>query len=264
VAIGAHRPDEAFTVGDWTVQPDLCRLSRGHSSVHLQPRPMELLVFLAQHAGSAVSRELIHDAVWQQHAVGEGVLRRTIAILRRALGDDAHKPTYIETIPKRGYCLIAPIGRTRAPEHPGGTDTIDHGLPCGESLSRHDDGRAEETPAQIECSLEFGDHGFPLREVVNIIGRTPEATVRLGCDRVSRRHAQIIIAGGSAFIEDLASKNGTSVRGRRIHKPTQLADGDEIAIGSFVMVFRDHTACATDTELYTEDEEPDGENRDLH
>jgi hypothetical protein len=225
---------------------------------------MELLVCLARNAGRAVSKESIYDAAWHKHAVGEGVLRRTVAILRRALGDDARNPTYIETIPKRGYCLIAPVSWPGEHEHFGATDTIDRAsrfvLP-GEIHDARSDG---ETRTPLECSLEFGDHGFPLREVVNLIGRSSQASVRLDCDRVSRRHAQIIIAGGLAFIEDLGSRNGTSVRGRRMYKPTQLGDGEEIGIGSFLMVFRSHFGWDSETDLYTEADGPGDETRDLH
>jgi ABC transport system ATP-binding/permease protein len=48
---------------------------------------------------------------------------------------------------------------------------------------------------------------------------------------VSRRHARIVVEGTRTTIEDLESRNGTFVRGRAIHRPTPLADGDEVAFG---------------------------------
>jgi TolB-like protein/DNA-binding winged helix-turn-helix (wHTH) protein/Tfp pilus assembly protein PilF len=98
-----------FRLGDWTVEPSLNRLTRGDTSVQLEPKAMDVLVFLAQHAGEVLSREAIIDAVWAEDFVGEGVLRRAITVLRDALGDDARNPSYIETISKRGYRLIAEV-----------------------------------------------------------------------------------------------------------------------------------------------------------
>jgi formylglycine-generating enzyme required for sulfatase activity/dienelactone hydrolase len=69
-----------------------------------------------------VSHEAIIDAVWAQQYVGEGVLRRAVASLREALGDDAKSPTYIETISKRGYRLIAPLGQKNVEGAPPDAD----------------------------------------------------------------------------------------------------------------------------------------------
>lgn len=69
---------------------------------------MDLLVFLAQHRGEVMSKEAIADAVWRREFVSDGTLSHAIAQLRHALGDDTKSPSYIETIPTRGYRLIAP------------------------------------------------------------------------------------------------------------------------------------------------------------
>jgi TolB-like protein/DNA-binding winged helix-turn-helix (wHTH) protein/Tfp pilus assembly protein PilF len=105
---GAEKPSP-FHVGDWLVEPSLNRLIRGEDTVHLEPRAMDLLVFLARRPGEVLSHQALIDGVWAEQFVGEAVLRQTIAALREALGDDARDPTYIETIPKRGYRLIAPV-----------------------------------------------------------------------------------------------------------------------------------------------------------
>jgi pSer/pThr/pTyr-binding forkhead associated (FHA) protein len=56
--------------------------------------------------------------------------------------------------------------------------------------------------------------------------------------RVSRRHARIVVSGGAATLEDLDSKNGTRLRGRKITHVEALRDGDEIRVGSLKMTFR--------------------------
>ena len=85
---------------------------------HLEPQVMDLLVFLAATAGRVVSKDELIDAVWNGRFISETTLTRAVADLRRALGDNQRSPEYIETIPKRGYRLIAAVsvsGHTGAP-----------------------------------------------------------------------------------------------------------------------------------------------------
>ena len=101
---------DGFALGDWLVQPDLNRVSRGVSAVQLEPKLMDLLVFLAERGGRVVSKDELVDGVWKIEFISEWAITRAIAKLRRALGDDAAAPRYIETISKRGYRLIAAVG----------------------------------------------------------------------------------------------------------------------------------------------------------
>ena len=103
----AGRPD--FLVGDWLVQPGLVRISRGTVNVRLRPQLMDVLVCLADRAGKTVSKTEVFASVWAGQSVTESALARCIAELRQLLGDDAHQPRFIETIPKRGYRLVAPV-----------------------------------------------------------------------------------------------------------------------------------------------------------
>jgi AAA ATPase domain len=77
---------------------------------------MDLLAFLATTGGRVVSKDEIIDAVWQGRFIAESTLTRSIADLRRALGDDQGAPQYVETIPKRGYRLVAPISDAGRPD----------------------------------------------------------------------------------------------------------------------------------------------------
>lgn len=70
-----------------------------------------MLLYLAQRSGQVVSRDELLTAVWPGVLVGDDALTQAIIKLRKALGDDAKRPTYIETLAKRGYRLIAPVGR---------------------------------------------------------------------------------------------------------------------------------------------------------
>ena len=98
-----------FMLGDWTVSPQLDRIQNGDETRHLEPRSMDLLVFLSRQPAVVVSKDEIIEAVWEARFVADSALSRVIADLRQALGDDARRPRFIETIPKRGYRLIAEV-----------------------------------------------------------------------------------------------------------------------------------------------------------
>ena len=105
-----------FRLGEWLVDPSTDRLQRDGHTRSLQPKFMHLLTFLAEHEGEVVSRERIVDQVWGKHYVADGTLRHAISVLRRTLGDDVHKPHYIETISTKGYRLIADVGKLSVTE----------------------------------------------------------------------------------------------------------------------------------------------------
>lgn len=99
--------------------------------------------------------------------------------------------------------------------------------------------------------LILRDRELLLGEGETILGRGRDATIRLIGKGVSRHHARITVRDREATLEDLQSKNGTQVRGARIESATRLADGDEILLGSFSMVFRSTPRTgSTETEDY--------------
>jgi adenylate cyclase len=103
-----------FRVGDWLVEPDLNRISRTETTVAIEPKVIEVLVFLAENPGEVAAKRDILRAVWHDTYVSEDVLLYAISELRKAFGDDARRPHVIETIPRRGYRLIAPVSRSAA------------------------------------------------------------------------------------------------------------------------------------------------------
>jgi len=70
---------------------------------------MDVLEYLAVHAGEVVSTDELISTVWQGRVVGDGTVYQSINQLRQALGDSTGKAGYIETIAKRGYCLVADV-----------------------------------------------------------------------------------------------------------------------------------------------------------
>ena len=100
---------EDFCVGDWLVQPNLAKIRRGDEAVHITPRAMAVLVYLANAKGAVVKRNELLDAVWPRMAVTPDALSQCIVELRKAFRDNSRRPSVIETIPKVGIRLIARV-----------------------------------------------------------------------------------------------------------------------------------------------------------
>jgi TolB-like protein/DNA-binding winged helix-turn-helix (wHTH) protein len=99
----------AYRFGDWVVEPQLNRVHRGDVNKRLEPRSMDVLRYLLEHAGETVSVDQLLDTVWAGRVVEPTAVHRGIKHIRQALGDDSRQPRYVETISKRGYRAIAAV-----------------------------------------------------------------------------------------------------------------------------------------------------------
>ena len=110
---------QAFRIGACLVEPDIDRISGPAGETRVEPKTMAVLLYLAQHPGKVVGTDELIEVVWQGRPMGDNPVYRSIVHIRRALGDGPRLPTYIATVPKKGYRLIAPvkmIERSNAPE----------------------------------------------------------------------------------------------------------------------------------------------------
>jgi len=126
---GAPAPDigiigsdlkHGFRFGPWEVRPLTGEIRGADETLHVEPKVMEVLFVLARRAGEVVERHDLLCRIWgTRAAVSDEPLTRCIAVLRRALDDSPHRPAYIQTIPKRGYRLLAPVAAlvTTEPRH---------------------------------------------------------------------------------------------------------------------------------------------------
>ena len=110
--------DTAFRVGQWRVDPALNEISRDGTTVKLEPRTVRVLVCLVERAGELVSVNQLLDTVWKDLVVTQYSVYQAVAALRRALGDDSKAPTYIASVPRQGYRLVAPIEADARPQDP--------------------------------------------------------------------------------------------------------------------------------------------------
>src|SRR4051812_40188548 len=82
-------------------------LTRGNREVRLTPRSLEVLALLAGQPGRVVTKEQLFTTVWHDVAVTDSALASCIQEIRRALGDEARNPRFIETLHRRGYRFVA-------------------------------------------------------------------------------------------------------------------------------------------------------------
>jgi DNA-binding winged helix-turn-helix (wHTH) protein len=195
----------SFYFGPFQLDPEAAELRRDGQRIELRAKCLHLLLHLLQKRGKLVSREMLLEQVWGDVVVGQETLSRTVTEIRQALGDDADAPQYIETVPRLGYKFVAAVTRSRRASSP--TVFVVH--------------RYKE---------------YPLPEGEHILGRGPDAAVRLYAPLISRHHARIRVRGDQVTLEDLGSKNGTLVNGQRVHGTIDLHAGDTIHVGDEVLV----------------------------
>lgn len=105
----------ALQIGPWVAVPSLNTLSLNGKTVHVEPKVMEVLVYLAERGGETIAKEKLLESIWPGTFVSDDVLTRCISELRRTFEDDPKNSRFIQTIPKRGYRVIASVARVSDP-----------------------------------------------------------------------------------------------------------------------------------------------------
>jgi DNA-binding winged helix-turn-helix (wHTH) protein len=202
----------ALFFGDLALDQERRQLLRSGQPVRLEPKAFELLSLLLTRRPRALSKSQIRYALWPGISVSESALARLVNQLRAACGDDAREPRFVRTVHGFGYAFCGAVQPSAGPKG------------------------AHTTGPRFR--LQWKDHEVALADGENILGRVDEAAAWIESAGVSRRHACIRISGGKATLEDLGSKNGTFLNGRRLNAPATLTDGDGFRLGTMPMMFR--------------------------
>lgn len=109
---------ERLAFGPFVLDPEAGGLVDGSREVPLPPKPFETLHYLASRPGRVVSKTELLDSLWAETHVTEDVLVQCVVEIRRALGDHARQPRYIQTVPRRGYRFVGDV-RVLGPEPTG-------------------------------------------------------------------------------------------------------------------------------------------------
>lgn len=212
--------------GECVLDSDTRQLTVRGEAVHLSPKAFQFLELLLQSRPKAVSKSEIHERLWPGTFVSDGTLTSLLAEVRSATEDSAREPRFVRTVHRFGYAFSGPAEELRG----------------GGSAAK---GR------KLTYRLIWGNREIALNRGENLFGRDEDALVWIDDALVSRRHARIVVDETGAVLEDLGSKNGTYLRGKRIEAPRKLADEDQLRIGPASMIFRvfkqtESTAAAID------------------
>ena len=109
---------EVFHFDEFTLEVQERRLLRGAEAVRLSPKAYDMLVALVQQRGRLVTKDELLRRLWPESFVEEGGLTVHVSALRKALGEDTHRPIYIETVARSGYRFIAAVTCDLAHEKP--------------------------------------------------------------------------------------------------------------------------------------------------
>jgi len=104
-------PSAIVRFGAFQLDLQAGQLLKNGRVVRLKPQPYKLLQLLISRAGEIVSRDEIREELWAADTFVdfEQGVNSAIKQVREALGDDADRPLYVETVPKRGYRFMAPL-----------------------------------------------------------------------------------------------------------------------------------------------------------
>lgn len=105
-----------FRFGPFELDAGRFLLTRAGEPVAVEPRVLEMLVYLVEHRDQLVGRDELLDAVWKRRFFGKGLLSQSVYAARQALGDDPRDPRYIETVRGRGVRFIAPVTTANPPD----------------------------------------------------------------------------------------------------------------------------------------------------
>lgn len=197
--------------GDFVLDRGTRQLQRGGEERRVGPKAFELLELLLSQRPNVVAKERIRDRLWPGTFVAGSTLATVVGELRSALEEDPKEPHFLRTVHGVGYAF------------------------CGEAT---ESGRRARPEPAVSYRLVFADHEVALRPGENLLGRVEDGVAWIESPTVSRRHARIVVEGGQAILEDLASKNGTFLGGQRISAPTPLREGDVIRLGRVSMKLR--------------------------
>ncbi len=199
--------------GECVLDSDTRQLSVRGKPVHLSPKAFQFLELLLESRPKALSKSEIHERLWPGTFVSDGTLASLLVEVRSATGDSARESRFVRTVHRFGYAFSGSAEELREGDSAvGGRKSI--------------------------YRLIWGTREIALRPGENLFGRDDNAIVWIDDPLVSRRHARIVIDETGAVLEDLGSKNGTYLRGKRIEATAELADEDQVTIGPASMIFR--------------------------
>ena len=223
--------------GHSTFDSETRELLRQGAPVHLSPKAFRLLELLIENRPRALSKADLQERIWPKTFVSEANLATLAAEIREAIGEEGRSAHFIRTVYGFGYAFSG--------------ETTD--------VKRS----ASATPPRRHC-LRDDTREIDLVEGENIVGRDLDAVVRIDDPTVSRHHARIRVSGAAVTVEDLGSKNGSSLDGKRLRATRKLKSGSTLKFGSILMTFRTYSPEESTESARPPAAEPTGRLRERH
>ena len=184
------------------------QVTRDGRDVHLTPKAFDLLGVLIEAAPRVVPKAELHKRLWPTSFVSDATLVGLVKELHRALDDHDSDAPIIRTAQRVGYAFSRALTVAQSPA------------------------------SSIWRWILVDERRVSLNEGENTIGRDPSSTVWIDFARVSRHHARITVSGTRAVLEDVGSKNGTTVGAEPLVGARDLRDGDRLAFGGVEATYR--------------------------
>jgi Tol biopolymer transport system component/DNA-binding winged helix-turn-helix (wHTH) protein len=160
-----------FSFDDVVVDVANFRVQKAGEIRKITGRAFEVLVYLLENEGRIVEKQELFERIWRETFVTDNTLTRMVKEVRRVIGDDADEPSYIETIPRRGYRFIAEVKKTTS-----------------------------QKPAAIVDFLQSDKADFPLPETTVETNRPAASTVEFSVKNPSSSSSHPTATGEKQFI----------------------------------------------------------------
>ena len=149
----SEQTSDFYEFGRFRVKSDERVLLRGEDLVSLTPKAFDILLTLLENDGRIVNKDDLMKKVWPNTFVEEGNLTQNVSLLRKALGESANGPQFIETVPRRGYRFVALVNR-------GTENGQDYLVETAAKLPTQLPTNAQKTEPGIKAARSISDSGL--------------------------------------------------------------------------------------------------------
>jgi DNA-binding winged helix-turn-helix (wHTH) protein len=251
-----------FVFSNFEIDEARFELRRAGEPVHVQPKVLDLIVYLAAHRERVVTKEELLDTVWRGVAVTEASLIQAVSLARRALDDSPNDQRVIRTVRNKGFQFVAQAGsapraRNDREAPPPARRADQAGITALEteedrSARSARAGRAPHLFAVLDCEVPaYGAASWSLADVdeVHIVRGSEHRAKRSSTSMsrvltltvpgrfMSRQHARIVRTPLEWLVTDEESRNGTFVNGERIDRRRTLEPNDIVECGRMLYRF---------------------------
>jgi len=174
-------PNETYHFSPFSLSPGVGLLFRDGAPVSLEPRAVKVLAYLVRSRGRVVPKEELLDKVWSDVFTTDAVLKQAVSQIRRALGDAAERPRYIQTFHARGYQFIAHVS-VEAEEAAGSSKPA-------AAPSREDESVGVETPPRPAGPHDEAGPNYDL-----LVGREKELSL------LRAEYGRVLAGGGQPVV----------------------------------------------------------------